>query len=129
MKELLELIGSYKITNVILAAMELNLFAEMGDKKMTAAELAQQMKTDQEGTEILLNFLCRHQVILKKGNQYANIPGARKFLDRDSESGFLPIFKFEHLLKEKLITPHNIVERVKHGHDSGVDPASAAESR
>jgi SAM-dependent methyltransferase len=123
MRDFLELIGSYKTTNVILAAVELDLFAEIGNKKMTAKELARQMKTDHKATGILLNFLCRCHMILKEGDRYSNIPRAGKFLSRDSMFSFYPIFKFEQLLKENLITPRNIVERIKHGRDSCVDPA------
>jgi cyclopropane fatty-acyl-phospholipid synthase-like methyltransferase len=126
-KRLLELIGGYKITAVILTAMRLNLFEIIGKESYRAAEIAAKGNYQARALEIILDFLVRLELLKKDNGRYFNLPKAEQYLFKDSPYGLFAIFEYEELLNSALLTAGNIGQRVKNGLEYQPDLASVTD--
>jgi SAM-dependent methyltransferase len=59
-------------SNILISALELNIFSVIGKKSMTAKQISYIAKIQSEGAEILLNALAGMGVLLKSKNKYKN---------------------------------------------------------
>ena len=71
----------YQESRVLLTAIELDLFTALagGSGPATAANLADQLKTDSRATSLLLNALVALGLLTKQAETYVNTPVARRF--------------------------------------------------
>ncbi|HEY3457678.1 MAG TPA: methyltransferase [Bryobacteraceae bacterium] len=117
---------SFWSSKVLLTAVEMDLFTELGKRPMTAEELGAALKLHSRGTWDFFDALVAMKFLEREGDgdsgRYSNSPAAALYLDRKSAryiGGILimlndRLFKFWHDLPEALRTgkPQN---EVKHG--------------
>ncbi len=77
--DLMELIGGFRASRVLLTAVELDLFSAVKDGA-TASEVASRLGTDIRATEMLLNAVASLGMLEKKGTQFYNSPTADRYL-------------------------------------------------
>jgi len=77
-------INAYQRTEALKAAIELEVFAAMGEGKATAPEIAKRCETSERGTRILCDFLCIMGFLNKDGNRYSLTADSAMFLDKRS---------------------------------------------
>ncbi|MEW6585578.1 MAG: methyltransferase [Nitrospirota bacterium] len=77
---ILALSSGFMASRIFLTALELNLFRQLGDQKLTSVQIADQLHTDPRATEIILNALVSMDVLGKNDNVYANLEEARDTL-------------------------------------------------
>ncbi len=80
---------SYQRACVLAAAVELDLFAALGDGPATAAEVAQRVEGSLRGTVILLDALTAIDLLRKEGDRYHPAPGAAEVLAHNGPGGGL----------------------------------------
>ena len=83
--KILELSGMYWQTCTLHAGVKLDIFMAIGDGSVDADHLADILKADQRGVEMLLNALSAMSLINKKEAAYENTPLSRTYLCSDSE--------------------------------------------
>ena len=95
---LLQLSGSYWQAFALHAAVKLSFFNALSKEPLSAEAVSQELQTDIDGTERLLNALCAMALIRKKERHYALTEAARRFLVETSEEyiGYL-ILHHHHL--------------------------------
>ena len=71
-KEIIKKIECLEESNILISALELNIFSVMGKSSMTAKQVSRIAKIQSEGAEILLNALAGMGVLLKFKNKYKN---------------------------------------------------------
>ncbi|MGD0138081.1 MAG: methyltransferase [Tepidisphaeraceae bacterium] len=69
-EEINELVRGYQAACVIMAAAELELFDRMGGRPFTAAQAAENLRTDLRGITVLLDALAALQLLGKQGERY-----------------------------------------------------------
>ena len=82
---LLELSGSYWKTCVLHALVKLDAITAIGEEEVTAQELAERIGCSPDGTERLLNAAAAMELLVKRGDAYASLPAARRYLSKDAE--------------------------------------------
>jgi SAM-dependent methyltransferase len=82
--KLLGMSGAYWATCTLHAAVKLEIFTIIGERLITADELAQQLAGDLRATAMLLDALCAMQLLTKSGSSYRNSESARKLLVKNS---------------------------------------------
>jgi hypothetical protein len=82
--KLLELSGHYWRTGTLHAAVKLDVFSAIGDKKLPGSQIARERKCTQRGMARLLNALAAMGLLLKEDGHYANTPTGKAFLCRES---------------------------------------------
>jgi predicted O-methyltransferase YrrM len=85
LSQLLGLSTGFMASRIFLTALEINLFGQLGDQKLTAKQISEQLHTDRRATEIILNALVAMDVIKKIDNVYTNIEEARDILIPNSK--------------------------------------------
>lgn len=73
LSHLLGLSTGFMASRIFLTALELNLFGQLGDQRLTSAQIAEQLHTDLRATEIMLNALVAMDVLRKIDGVYANL--------------------------------------------------------
>jgi len=77
-------INAYQQTEALKAAIQLEVFAAIGEGKTTAAEIAERCGAAERGIRILCDFLCIMRFLEKHGDRYALTPDSAMFLDKRS---------------------------------------------
>src|SRR5580700_5752435 len=109
-----ETFNAYQRSAAIKAAIELDLFTEIGKGNRTAAALANALPASARGVRILCDFLTIMGFLSKEGEEYSVGIDAALFLDRNSRAYFGGAARF--LLDPKLIAPYlNLAEIVRTG--------------
>lgn len=80
---LLDLFGAVSF-RIVLAALKLNVFEALHAGPLTAAEVAQHIQADPQGTAVLLDTLEPLGYVTRQGERYANSPMSEKWLVRQS---------------------------------------------
>lgn len=83
--KLLELSGMYWQTCTLHAGVKLDIFTTIGDSTVDSDHVADILKADHRGVEMLLNALSAMALISKKEETYENTPLSRAYLCSDSE--------------------------------------------
>jgi predicted O-methyltransferase YrrM len=68
------------------AGVRLELFTVLADRMSTLSEITGKTKTDNRGTEYLLNALSAMNLLIRADDSYRNSPAALEFLCKDSPS-------------------------------------------
>jgi len=79
-EELLELARAFQPACVLMAAAELDLFAVLRGRRMTAEALAAEMSSDARGTGVLCDALAAMGLLEKYGGRYALAAGTEELL-------------------------------------------------
>jgi hypothetical protein len=80
MPVLMEILGGFERSAVVLGAAQLDLFSPLGNGPATAAEVAQQVGLPMRGVERVLNACAALGFVVKDGERYQNSPLADAFL-------------------------------------------------
>jgi ubiquinone/menaquinone biosynthesis C-methylase UbiE len=67
-------------SRIFLTSLELGIFEELGDKQVSASEMAARLNSDARATEVLLNALAALNLVAKNGNLFANEKGVAGLL-------------------------------------------------
>ncbi|MGD8991084.1 MAG: methyltransferase [Desulfobacterales bacterium] len=97
---LLELSGYFWRTCTLHAAVKLDVFTCLGDKKMSSNAVAGALKAEPDAVQRLLNALVAMELLAKAGSQYANTPSSKAFLSQKSAQYFGNIIIHHHHLVE-----------------------------
>jgi len=111
----LNLVRGHKITSAILAAIDIKLFTTIGNNKFSAKNLAEKLRTDLHATEVFLNFLTGFNLLKKVDGLYSNIFKDEEYISECSDYSIYPLIEYERMLKDFVISPKNIVHRLKKG--------------
>ncbi len=95
---LLETSGGYWKTCALHAAVQLDVFTVMADKRLSAGDIAEQLRADPRALAMLLNALTAMNLLEKSGDIYANTPEAKAFLSKSSPGYIGHIIKHHHHL-------------------------------
>ena len=87
--------SAYAESRILHAAVELNIFDAIGDKKVSAEEVAENLRTDARATVIFLNALTALNLLNKEGNLFSLTDLSRKYLLSASESCYSGMIRFE----------------------------------
>ncbi len=98
--ELLEISGFFWKTCVLHTAVKMDLFSSIGDRELTAGEVALKVDGAAKGVERLLNALVAMGLLNKKDHRYVNIPSGRALLAKDSPGYLGHIIMHHHHLLE-----------------------------
>lgn len=79
-----ETVNAYQRTEALKAAIELDLFSQIGAGKNTAAALGKACKAAERGVRILCDYLTVIGFLTKTGQRYGLTPDSAMFLDRRS---------------------------------------------
>lgn len=77
---MLGLSSGFMASRIFLTALELDLFGQLSDQKLTASQIAGRLHTDPRATEIILNALVAMDMLRKTDSGYANIEELRDIL-------------------------------------------------
>ncbi|HEV7798463.1 MAG TPA: class I SAM-dependent methyltransferase [Pyrinomonadaceae bacterium] len=77
-------INAYQRTEALKAAIELEVFAAIGEGNATAADIAKRCGTSERGMRILCDFLCIMGFLNKDESRYKLTPDSAMFLDKRS---------------------------------------------
>ena len=105
-----ETFQAYHRTAAIKAAIELELFTEIGKGSHTAEAIAKGIGASVRGTRILCDFLTIMGLLSKEGDQYSNGLEASVFLDKSSHGYFGGAARF--LLDPKLTAPFQDLAKI-----------------
>jgi ubiquinone/menaquinone biosynthesis C-methylase UbiE len=107
-------LNAYQQSFALKAAIELDIFSEIGRGSHTVDAIAAAVSASPRGTRILLDFLVLHGMLTKESGQYALTPDSAMFLDRKSPAYLGGTAGF--LLDPRLLTPFfNLGEIVRTG--------------
>jgi 2-polyprenyl-3-methyl-5-hydroxy-6-metoxy-1,4-benzoquinol methylase len=88
-----DLVNSFHKTEALKAAVELDLFAALGEGNSTVEEIAQRCKSTKRGIRILCDYLSILGVVVKQGNRYFHSATSGAFLDSRSPACIASIVK------------------------------------
>jgi ubiquinone/menaquinone biosynthesis C-methylase UbiE len=77
-------VNAYQRTEGLKAAIELDVFAAIGEGNATAADIAKRCTASERGIRILCDFLCIMGFLTKDGSRYSLTPDSAMFLDKRS---------------------------------------------
>ncbi|MEE4351830.1 MAG: methyltransferase [Desulfatiglans sp.] len=98
--KLLETSGAYWKTCVLHAAVKLDIFTAIGSQHLDAQSIAEELETDLNATERLLNALSAMELLDKVDGRYSNIAGAEAFLSKNSPKYIGFMILHHHFLME-----------------------------
>lgn len=110
--KILEISGIYWQTCTLHAGIKLDIFTTIGDGTVDADHVADILKADHRGLEMLLNALSAMSLISKKGATYENTPLSRTYLCSDSEQYIGHMIMHHHHL---MASWHQLAETVTAG--------------
>lgn len=109
-----ESLNAYQRSAALKAAIELDLFTEIGRGHRNADALAQALGAPVRGVRILCDYLAISKLLAKNGNDYALTADSAAFLDRQSQAYLGGVATF--LLDPRVIAPYlNLTEVVRTG--------------
>ncbi len=76
--------NSFRHSRILLTAIELDVFSQLGKARMSAKEIALRLNTNPRATAILLNALVGLRFLRKRGGLYSNTASGQRFLVRES---------------------------------------------
>ncbi len=85
LNELMDLTTAFKKSCVILSAIELDICAVLGNRRLQSDELAKEINADPRGTDRLLRALCAMGLLESTGGVFANTAFSSRYLDSTSE--------------------------------------------
>ena len=100
----------YQRTAAMKAAIELDLFTEIGKGSHTVEAIAKGIGASARGTRILCDYLTIMGFLSKEGEQYSNGMEAGIFLDKSSRGYFGGAARF--LMDPKLMAPFQDLAKV-----------------
>ena len=107
-------LNAYQRSAALKAAIELDLFSEVGRGSRSADSIAKALGASSRGVRILCDYLVIHGFLEKSGKEYSLGVNAAAFLDRKSPAYLGSVATF--LLDPKLIAPFlNLAEVVRTG--------------
>jgi 2-polyprenyl-3-methyl-5-hydroxy-6-metoxy-1,4-benzoquinol methylase len=116
----------YQRTAAMKAALELDLFTEIGKGSHTVEEIAKGIGASERGTRILCDYLTIMGFLSKEGEQYSNGMEASIFLDKSSRGYFGGAARF--LTDPKLMAPFsNLAEIVRTGRTTMPEEGTVSE--
>lgn len=77
-------LGYYWESKILLTAVTLDVFSILGDRALTATEIATRLKVDSRALALLLNALVAMRLIEKQGDRFLNTGVGRRHLVRTS---------------------------------------------
>jgi SAM-dependent methyltransferase len=95
---LLEASGGYWKTCALHAAVQLDVFTAIEDRRLTAEAVAEKLKADPRALAMLLDAMSAMRLLDKSADGYANTPAARNFLCKSSPGYLGHIIKHHHHL-------------------------------
>ncbi|MHC4695423.1 MAG: methyltransferase [Planctomycetota bacterium] len=93
--EVLETARSYQSACVLAAAGDLDLFGTLGEKSLTANEVARAVGSDVRATVVLLDALAAMDLLDKHDHAYRAAPGARELLTSDGSGSVLAMVQHQ----------------------------------
>jgi len=107
-------INAYQRTEVLKAAIELEVFTAIGEGNTTVAEIAQRCQTSEKGMRVLCDYLTIMEMLTKQDNHYALTLDSSVFLDKRSPAylGGATEFLSSPMLTEGL---YHIADAVRKG--------------
>ncbi len=97
---ILRLSGDYWKTCALHAGVKLDIFTAIGEGCLPATDIAGRIKCDLRGVMMLLNALTAMNLLVRTNEGYANNPGAKSFLSRDSDHYLGYMIMHHHYLME-----------------------------
>jgi predicted O-methyltransferase YrrM len=83
-EQLLKVSGSYWSGCALHAAVKLNIFSLIGDEALMAEDIARRLGGDLRGVTLFLNGLAAMGLLIRDDDRYANSPGSKAYLVKDS---------------------------------------------
>jgi hypothetical protein len=83
---LMELAWSFSRTEILKAALDLDIFTQIDDGKQTASDVASAIGADERGVRIVLNALAGLDLVDKDGDRYSLPEMSRTFLSANSRA-------------------------------------------
>jgi len=80
-----ELLSGFRPSRVLLTAVELDVFNVLGDKFLSARQVAARIRADRRASERLLAALCGMGLLVEDNGRFANTATARRLLVRGGE--------------------------------------------
>src|SRR6185369_245632 len=87
-------LNGYQQTAALKAAIELDVFTAIAEGASTAREIAERAKAAERGVRILCDFLCVHELLVKKDGRYSLSGDAAMFLTRKSQAYLGGVIEF-----------------------------------
>src|SRR5579862_3472222 len=110
-----ETLLAFQRTAALRTAIEINLFAAIGEGPGDASSLARQCSASERGMRILCDFLTVYGFLEKSGSTYRHSPTSALFLDPRSPACFASVSQF--LGNSEMLEPCNhLTEIVRSGH-------------
>jgi len=85
-QEVMQILTGFQKSRILLTAIELDLFNELGHKLLTASELSVETRTDPDALATLLNALVAIGFMDKEGERFSNTGVSRKYFLKTSDS-------------------------------------------
>lgn len=87
--------SAYAESRILHAAVELNIFDTIGDKKMSAQEVSTRLNTDERATGLFLNAMVALNLLQKEDNLFSLTDLSRKYLISASSTCYTGMIRFE----------------------------------
>jgi len=117
-----EIAAGYRASQILFTANRLGLFAVLGEKAMTSAELAKALDADPRGTRILCDALTSLTLLDKVGNAYQNSKAALNCLAADAPQSKTALLLHAARLYEKWGKLYDAVKCGMPAREEDVDP-------
>lgn len=126
---ILKLSGGYWETCVLHCAVALDLFTRIGEKRISAWDLARQANKSEDGMERLLDALAAMGLLTKEIRGYANTQVSRNYLCADSDQylGFI-IQHHHHLMESWSRLPESVATGKPIEHPDRITPYKKREA-
>ena len=98
--DLFEISGYYWKTCTLHAAVKLDIFTAMGNRQLSADEIAGRIEAEPRAVAMLLNALVAMELLEKKNDRFTSTPSGRTLLSKESEQyiGYM-IMHHHHLVQ------------------------------
>ena len=84
-EEFRDVVFAFRLPQIILTALQLQVFTVMGEKSWTSKSLSKTLNVNDRGLDILCRNLASAGLLIKNKNTFHNGPFAKKFLNQKSE--------------------------------------------
>ena len=85
-EEINNITRGFREARIILTAVELDVFTCIDNKELTAEDIASALRTDPDGTSILLDALVSLEILRKSNDCYSNSEAAQRYLSKNSKN-------------------------------------------
>lgn len=114
-ERIFDLLGAYRRTAALKAAIELDLFSAIAGGATTAAAIAQKLGTPERGVRILCDFLTIEGLLSKQGSCYGLEPDVALFLDRSSPAYVGGVSEFLNSHEQMRASLEGVADAVRRG--------------